>query len=59
MVEANPSITDQVVPALHKFIALANSMIINNQGLEVWTKARWFEFGITLQWYVFELYPKL
>ncbi|KAF8075777.1 hypothetical protein FPV67DRAFT_381902 [Lyophyllum atratum] len=50
MVEANPNITDQVVPALHKFVALANTMIINNQGLEVWTRARWFEFGITLQW---------
>lgn len=56
MVEANPNITDQVIPALHKFVTLANSMIINNQGLEVWTRARWFEFGITLQWCLYFYY---
>ncbi|GLB33181.1 putative beta-L-arabinofuranosidase, GH127 [Lyophyllum shimeji] len=56
MVEANPNIADQVIPALHKFVNLAHSMIVNNQGLEVWTRARWHEFAITLQW-LYDVHP--
>lgn len=50
MVEANPSLADRVVPALHKFVSLANSMLHSGQGLEDWTNTRWEDFVITLQW---------
>lgn len=52
MVEANPSLTDRVVPSLHKFVKLANAMLHNGTGLEPWTNTRWEDFVITLQWYV-------
>ncbi|KAJ7577524.1 hypothetical protein C8J56DRAFT_970986 [Mycena floridula] len=50
MVEANPSLTDSVVTAMHKFVALANTMLINGQGVEDWTATRWEDFVMTLQW---------
>ncbi len=50
MVEANPSIAGRVVPALHKFVSLANTMLHNGEGLEDWTNTRWEDFVITLQW---------
>jgi hypothetical protein len=31
-----PEYTDRVVEAMHKFVALANEMLHNNQGLEVY-----------------------
>lgn len=52
MVEANASLADQVVPALHKFVTLANTMLHNGEGLEDWTNTRWEDFVITLQWFV-------
>ena len=53
MVEADPTQADKVVSALHKFVALANTMLQNNgEGLEDWGKARWEEFVIVLQWCV-------
>ena len=51
MVEANPSLASRVVPALHKFVSLANTMLHNGEGLEQWTNTRWEDFVITLQWY--------
>ena len=53
MVEANPSLATRVVPALHKFVQLANTMIQNGEGLEEWTNTRWEDFVITLQWCVY------
>ncbi|KAH8104066.1 hypothetical protein BXZ70DRAFT_888675 [Cristinia sonorae] len=50
MVEADPSLTSRVVPALHRFVSLANSMLHQGQGLEDWTKTRWEDFVIVLQW---------
>ena len=50
MVEANPSLATKVVPALQKFVSLANTMIQNGEGLEEWTNTRWEDFVITLQW---------
>ncbi|PFH53444.1 hypothetical protein AMATHDRAFT_137444, partial [Amanita thiersii Skay4041] len=51
MVEADPSLTDRVVSALHKFVPLANTMLKNNgQGVEPWTATRWQDFVMTLQW---------
>ena len=50
MVEADPSLTDRVVPALHKFVSLANTMLHNGEGLEDWARTRWEDFVMTLQW---------
>lgn len=53
MTEFYPDLTDKVVLALHKFVALANTMLNNDgQGVEAWTATRWEDFVITLQWYV-------
>ncbi|OBZ73690.1 hypothetical protein A0H81_05963 [Grifola frondosa] len=56
MVEANPSLTDRVVSALYKFVALANTMLHDGEGLEDWTKTRWEDFVITLQW-LYDFHP--
>ena len=50
MVEADPSLTDRVVTALLKFVTLANQMLHAGDGLEDWTKTRWEDFVIVLQW---------
>ena len=52
MVEADSSLADRVVPALHKFVSLANTMLHQDQGLEDWARTRWEDFVIVLQWYV-------
>ncbi|KAJ3005661.1 hypothetical protein NUW54_g4241 [Trametes sanguinea] len=57
MVEANSSLADRVVPALHKFVALANTMLHNGEGLEDWTRTRWEDFVIVLQW-LYDFYPE-
>ncbi|KAF8172706.1 hypothetical protein BJ912DRAFT_99531 [Pholiota molesta] len=57
MVENDPTLTTSVVTALHKFVALANSMIHAGQGLEEWTETRWEDFVITLQW-LYDYYPE-
>ena len=59
MVEANSSLAERVVPALHKFVSLANTMLHNGEGLEDWTRTRWEDFVITLQWCVDRLNPLL
>ncbi|OCH96340.1 hypothetical protein OBBRIDRAFT_854604 [Obba rivulosa] len=56
MVEANPSLTDRVVSSMYKFVTLANSMLKNGEGLEDWTKTRWEDFIITLQW-LYDFHP--
>ncbi|OSD04868.1 hypothetical protein PYCCODRAFT_1363452 [Trametes coccinea BRFM310] len=57
MVEANSSLADRVVPALHKFVSLANTMLHNGEGLEDWTRTRWEDFVIVLQW-LYDFYPE-
>lgn len=53
MVEANPALATKVVPALHKFVALANTMLHNNgEGVDDWAATRWEDFVMTLQWCV-------
>ena len=52
MVEANPSLVGRVIPALHKFVTLANTMIHDGEGLEEWTNTRWEDFVMVLQWSV-------
>ncbi|GJE91253.1 hypothetical protein PsYK624_074020 [Phanerochaete sordida] len=58
MVEANSSLAGRVVPALHTFVKLANTMLHNNgEGLEDWTNTRWEDFVMTLQWCLYDFYP--
>ncbi|KAI1793484.1 hypothetical protein LXA43DRAFT_1059843 [Ganoderma leucocontextum] len=57
MVEANPALTDRVVSAFHKFVALANTMLHNGEGLEDWTRTRWEDFVIVLQW-LYDFHPQ-
>ncbi|KAF5313805.1 hypothetical protein D9758_017919 [Tetrapyrgos nigripes] len=56
MVEANPALTDRVVTALHKFVAVANTMLHNGQGVEAWTQTRWEDFVMVLQW-LYDYHP--
>ncbi|KAI0796217.1 hypothetical protein C8Q75DRAFT_711525 [Abortiporus biennis] len=56
MVEANATLADRVVPALHKFVSLANTMLHNGEGLEDWTNTRWEDFVMTLQW-LYDFHP--
>ncbi|PIL25174.1 hypothetical protein GSI_13063 [Ganoderma sinense ZZ0214-1] len=57
MVEANATLTDRVVTAFHKFVALANTMLHNGEGLEDWTRTRWEDFVIVLQW-LYDFHPE-
>lgn len=50
MMEHNSSLAEYVVPALYKFVNLANGMLKNGTGLEDWTKTRWEDFVISLEW---------
>ncbi|KAJ6573828.1 hypothetical protein DFH09DRAFT_915549 [Mycena vulgaris] len=52
MTESDPSLTDQVVTSLYKFVNLANTMLKTETitGVEDWTATRWEDFVITLQW---------
>ncbi|VDC01870.1 unnamed protein product [Peniophora sp. CBMAI 1063] len=50
MVEADPSQKDRVVNAFNRFISLAHTMLQNGEGLEDWTKTRWEDFVVMLQW---------
>ena len=50
MIENNSTLADRVIPALHKFVTLANTMLKNDDGLEDWTRTRWEDFVIALQW---------
>lgn len=53
MAEHDPTLTTSVVNALHKFVALANTMLHAGQGVEAWTQTRWEDFVIVLQWWVY------
>ncbi|KAI5116455.1 hypothetical protein M0805_006176 [Coniferiporia weirii] len=56
MIEYNATLADTIIPKLYKFVTLANTMIKNNEGLEEWTRSRWEDFVITLQW-LYDFYP--
>ena len=55
MVEADPSQKDRIVNSFNRFISLAHTMLQNGEGLEDWTKTRWEDFVIMLQWYALTL----
>ena len=56
MLEADPSLEARIVPALHKFVALANTMLHNGQGQDDWAKTRWEDFVMVLQWYAMNIF---
>ncbi|KAL0573581.1 hypothetical protein V5O48_008377 [Marasmius crinis-equi] len=58
LVEVNPTLTDRVVTAMHKFVQLANTMLKNGQGLGDggWAQTRWEDFVIALQW-LYDFHP--
>ncbi|CAL1715195.1 unnamed protein product [Somion occarium] len=56
MVEANPALESRVVPALHKFVSLANAMLHNGTGVDDWAATRWEDFVIALQW-LYDFHP--
>ncbi|KAK0224805.1 hypothetical protein EDD85DRAFT_857258 [Armillaria nabsnona] len=50
MVEYNPTLTDRVVTALHKFVVVANKMLREGLGVDKWAQTRWEDFVMVLQW---------
>jgi hypothetical protein len=52
MVEYDPSLTDRVVTALHRFVKLSNRMLRNGEGVDKWAQTRWEDYVVALQWYV-------
>ncbi|KAG7094358.1 hypothetical protein E1B28_007958 [Marasmius oreades] len=58
LTEVNPTLTDRVVTAMHKFVQLANTMLKNGQGLGDggWAQTRWEDFVIALQW-LYDYHP--
>ncbi|KAL0062698.1 hypothetical protein AAF712_010393 [Marasmius tenuissimus] len=56
MVEYDPSQTDKVVNALHKFVVEANRMLHAGQGMEQWTQTRWADFVMALEW-LYDFHP--
>ncbi|EEB92487.1 hypothetical protein MPER_08996 [Moniliophthora perniciosa FA553] len=50
--EANNQNATGVVDSVYRFVELANQMLTNGEGKDPdgWGNARWFEFGISLQW---------
>ncbi|KAK7453926.1 hypothetical protein VKT23_011439 [Stygiomarasmius scandens] len=50
LVEYDPSQTDRVVDALHKFVKVANKMLRNCEGVDKWAATRWEDFVLVLQW---------
>ena len=50
MTEAFPELTQKVVTSMHKFVQVANTMLKNGEGVEDWTKTRWGDFVMILEW---------
>ncbi|THV00262.1 hypothetical protein K435DRAFT_934582 [Dendrothele bispora CBS 962.96] len=50
MVEYDPSQTDRVVSAFHKFVKIANEMLRKGEGVDKWAATRWEDFVLVLQW---------
>ncbi|KZV87063.1 hypothetical protein EXIGLDRAFT_724132 [Exidia glandulosa HHB12029] len=57
LVEHDPTLADRVVPALHKFVQVANTMLHNNgEGVDDWAATRWEDFVMALQW-LYDFHP--
>ncbi|KAL1665130.1 hypothetical protein GGF50DRAFT_126653 [Schizophyllum commune] len=57
LLEVNPSLTDRVVTAMHKFVVLAHEMLVNGEGVDKWAATRWEDFVVVLQW-LYDNYPR-
>ena len=57
LVEAAPDRACKIIPAMHSFVNLMNTMLISNVGLhEIWGKVRYQDMLIALQW-LYENHP--
>lgn len=52
LVEHDPSLAAKVVPALHKFVNVSNTMLHNREGVDAWAATRWEDYVMALQWQV-------
>lgn len=57
LLEVYPEYTDPFVEAMYKFVPLANQMLQDGEGLEIWTNTRWEDFVMTLQW-LYDYHPE-
>ena len=67
LVEHDPALTPRVIPALHRFVVLANKMLHkhktngeddpNETGVDDWAATRWEDFVVALQW-LHDWYPE-
>ncbi|KAL1745754.1 hypothetical protein HDZ31DRAFT_81727 [Schizophyllum fasciatum] len=57
MLEVDPTLTDRVVTAMHKFVALAHTMLVNGEGVDKWAATRWEDFVVVIQW-LYDNHPR-
>ena len=58
LVEAEPSRAAKIVPAMHRFVQLMHSMLIEKVGFDqIWGRVRFQDMLISLQW-LYENYPE-
>ncbi|MCJ1281509.1 hypothetical protein MMC26_000829 [Xylographa opegraphella] len=58
LVEADSSFSPQVIPAMHKFVNLMHSLLLDGKNTsEVWGRARYADMILCLQW-LYEAYPE-
>ena len=50
LLEVFPEYTDPFISAMYKFVPLANQMLRDGEGLEIWTNTRWEDFVMVLEW---------
>ena len=58
LVEADPTLSVRILPAMYRFIDLMHSMLVDGNGfLEFWGQVRYPDMLITLQW-LYEMHPR-
>ena len=58
LVEAEPSRAAKIIPAMHRFINLMHSMLVESVGFdEIWGRVRYPDMLVSLQW-LYEHYPE-
>ncbi|KAL1692247.1 hypothetical protein GGG16DRAFT_51912 [Schizophyllum commune] len=57
LLEVFPEYTDPFVSAMYKFVPLANQMLRDGEGLEIWTNTRWEDFVMVLEW-LYDYHPE-
>ncbi|MCJ1388159.1 hypothetical protein MMC18_001004 [Xylographa bjoerkii] len=58
LVEADSDFAPQVIPAMHKFVNLMHSLLLDGKNTsEVWGRARYADMILSLQW-LYETYPE-